>query len=66
MRRVSLWVACVAFAGVLAGQTKTHLKVGDTAPDFELPSTSGKFKLSDHQGKKAVVLAFFSAAFTGG
>jgi len=46
---------------------KTHLKVGDTAPDFELPSTQGKpVKLSDFRGKKNVVLAFFPAAFTGG
>lgn len=46
---------------------KTHLKVGDMAPDFTLPSTAGKpVKLSDYRGKKNVVLAFFPAAFTGG
>lgn len=45
---------------------RTHLKVGDAAPDFTLPSTTGKFTLSDYRGKKVVVLAFFSAAFTGG
>ena len=46
---------------------KTHLKVGDTAPDFELNSSQGKkIKLSDFRGKKTVVLAFFPAAFTGG
>ena len=46
---------------------KTHLKIGDTAPDFELSSTAGKkIKLSDFRGKKNVVLAFFPAAFTGG
>jgi peroxiredoxin len=46
---------------------KTHLKVGDEAPDFTLPSTTGqKVKLSDFRGKKNVVLAFFPAAFTGG
>jgi peroxiredoxin len=46
---------------------KTHLKVGDTAPDFTLPSTAGKpVKLSDFKGKKNVVLAFYPAAFTGG
>jgi hypothetical protein len=46
---------------------KTHLKVGDTAPDFTLPSTAGDpAKLSDFIGKKTVVVAFFPAAFTGG
>jgi len=46
---------------------KTHLKVGDTAPEFNLTSTQGgKVKLSDFKGKNTVVLAFFPAAFTGG
>lgn len=46
---------------------KTHLKVGDEAPDFTLPSTAGgSVKLSDFKGKNPVVLAFFPAAFTGG
>lgn len=46
---------------------KTHLKVGDPAPDFTLPSTAGdKVTLSGFRGKETVVLAFFPAAFTGG
>jgi peroxiredoxin len=66
----------IAIAGVFtralraqAPQTpiKTHLKVGDAAPDFSLPSTSGgTVTLSSFKGKKPVVLAFFPAAFTGG
>lgn len=48
-------------------QIKTHLKVGDAAPDFTLPATDGKtYKLSDFKGKKTVVLAFYVLAFTGG
>ncbi len=46
---------------------KTHLKVGDVAPDFTLPGTDNKtYKLSDFRGKKTVVLAFYVLAFTGG
>jgi peroxiredoxin len=70
MKRVLLPMLCAAFAATLGAQQappKTHLKVGDTAPDFSLPSTTGKeIKLSDYAGKKTVVLSFFPAAFTGG
>jgi cytochrome oxidase Cu insertion factor (SCO1/SenC/PrrC family) len=46
---------------------KTHLKVGDPAPDFTLSNTKGeKVRLSDFRGKKNVVLAFYVLAFTGG
>lgn len=46
---------------------KTHLKVGQPAPEFALPDTAGKpVKLSDFKGKKNVVLAFYVLAFTGG
>lgn len=45
---------------------KTHLKPGDSAPDFSLKSHQGKeVKLSDYRGKKNVVLAFYPACFTG-
>jgi peroxiredoxin len=73
MTRRLLWATCLAGAAAVAQQTappKTHLKVGDTAPDFTVPgrsNTTGKdIKLSDFRGKKTVVLAFFPAAFTGG
>jgi peroxiredoxin len=69
MRKVQ-FLLLASTAVSLVGQfnpPKTHLKVGDEAPDFSLPSTSGKdVKLSDFRGKKNVVLAFFPAAFTGG
>jgi peroxiredoxin Q/BCP len=46
---------------------KTHLKVGDAAPDFSLRGTDDKiYKLSDFKGQKNVVLAFYVLAFTGG
>jgi thioredoxin-dependent peroxiredoxin len=61
-------VALLSIAAV-AQQTpgKTHLKVGDAAPDFTLRATDGKsYKLSDFKGKKNVVLAIYVLAFTGG
>lgn len=46
----------------------TTLKVGDEAPDFELPDnvTGAKVKLSSFRGKKNVVVAFYYFAFTDG
>lgn len=64
-----LLFASIGAAGLIAqfNPPKTQLKVGDSAPDFTLPSTSGdKVTLSSFRGKKNVVLAFFPAAFTGG
>jgi len=42
------------------------LKVGDEAPDFELPSSPAgeKFKLSDQRGKNAVIINFVPFAFS--
>jgi cytochrome oxidase Cu insertion factor (SCO1/SenC/PrrC family) len=46
---------------------QTHLKIGDSAPDFTLTDTNGQpVKLGDFRGKKNVVLAFYVLAFTGG
>jgi peroxiredoxin len=70
MRKIRILLLAAAAAVSLFGQAnppKTQLKVGDEAPDFTLPSTTGQpVKLSDFRGKKNVVLAFFPAAFTGG
>ena len=50
-----------------AAPPKTHLKVGDMAPDFTVASIAGKpVSLKDFKGQKGLVLAFFPAAFTGG
>ena len=69
-RLLLLTIACAAtslFAQQQQPQPHTHLKVGDTAPDFTLPDNNNHpVKLSDFRGKKNVVLAFFPAAFTGG
>lgn len=44
----------------------TTLKVGDDAPDFELPSDprGEKFHLSDYHGKNAIIINFLPAAFS--
>jgi peroxiredoxin Q/BCP len=43
------------------------LKMGDEAPAFSLPASTGKtITLSEFKGRKKVVLAFFPKAFTGG
>jgi peroxiredoxin (alkyl hydroperoxide reductase subunit C) len=45
--------------------SKLKVKVGDLAPDFTLPSLSGrKITLSQYRGKKNVVLSFVPAAWT--
>jgi peroxiredoxin Q/BCP len=31
---------------------------GDPAPDFELPGTDGRFKLSEHRGERVVLLFY--------
>jgi peroxiredoxin Q/BCP len=43
-----------------------ELKVGDKAPDFNLPGTDGKtHTLAEYKGH-TVILAWFPKAFTGG
>ena len=71
MKTLSLTLLGLVASATLFAQPiqprKTHLKVGDEAPDFNLNATTGgKVKLSDMRGKNNVVLAFFPAAFTGG
>ena len=36
----------------------TGPRVGDTAPDFELEGTEGRFKLSEHRGGRAMLLFY--------
>jgi|tagenome__1003787_1003787.scaffolds.fasta_scaffold20143048_2 peroxiredoxin len=76
MKLLNVIALAAATGALLLGQAKssggnepasTKLKIGDTAPDFTLPATTGdKVTLSSFRGKQTVVLAFFPAAFTGG
>jgi len=66
-------LALAAGAVVLLGacacssSARADLRPGDTAPAFELRGSDGKtYRLADYLGKKAVVLAWFPKAFTGG
>ena len=72
---MKMFVMSAAFgiaAVAMSGQTPqtppadTGLRAGDRAPNFELAGSDGKtWRLSDLKGK-AVVLAWFPKAFTGG
>jgi len=58
-----LAMAAVAMAQAPAGGPQP----GDAAPAFSLPGSDGAtHTLADFAGKKAVVVAWFPKAFTGG
>jgi len=61
-------LALVALScAVVSAQPQGELKPGDPAPAFTVPGSDGKtYSLADFKGKKAVVLAWFPKAFTGG
>jgi peroxiredoxin len=66
---LALMVAALPFAAQSqeAAIATTKLKVGDTAPDFTLPSNQqSAVTLSSFRGKKNVILAFYILAFTPG
>jgi hypothetical protein len=55
-----LLVSVLGIAGVTAA-----LEVGEPAPDFTLPSTTGeKISLSQFRGKQPVLLEFYGADFS--
>jgi len=48
-------------------EAPVELKPGDIAPDFTLPGSDGRsYRLGDFKGRRAVVIAWFPKAFTGG
>ena len=61
----TLFLLGVLLAGMLgATGVARALEVGDKAPDFTLPSTTGgKISLNQFRGKKHVLLEFYVADF---
>jgi peroxiredoxin Q/BCP len=72
--RMLMASAAATTAGVMtmvagtAGRGDVELKPGDPAPAFELPGSDGRVhRLSEILGRgRAVVIAWFPKAFTGG
>jgi len=60
--------AVLGMAGTSSlAQAPVELKVGDMAPAFSAPGSDGTtHTLAESIGKRAVVLAWFPKAFTGG
>jgi peroxiredoxin Q/BCP len=67
---VILFATVVSALGVARAEGAVpagELKPGDPAPPFTLKGSDGKtHQLADYAGKRAVVLAWFPKAFTGG
>ena len=66
MSRFLLSVLCVAAVAATGAQAPVELKAGDAAPGFTLPGSDGKTHTLSQYAGKAVVLAWFPKAFTGG
>jgi hypothetical protein len=50
-----------------SADSRPRLQPGDPAPQFSLMGSDGRIhSLLDHIGRRAVVLAWFPKAFTGG
>jgi hypothetical protein len=60
----NVWLGALLGLSMTAGAAHA-VDVGQKAPEFSLPSSTGKeIKLGDFAGKKNVVLFFFVGAFT--
>jgi peroxiredoxin Q/BCP len=66
MSRFLLSVLCVTAVAATGAQAPVELKVGDMAPGFTLPGSDGKTHALSQYAGRAVVLAWFPKAFTGG
>lgn len=63
--RIRSWWFGILLGLSLAAGSAQAVDVGQKAPEFALPSSTGKeIKLADFAGKKNVVLFFYIGAFT--
>ena len=63
--RLLLGFSCL-FA-MAASSSAAEPKVGDPAPAFSLPGSDGRtYMLEEFKNKRALVIAWFPKAFTGG
>lgn len=64
---VAVVIAAVVLFAVGRARAAAEPKPGDTAPDFALAGSDGRtHSLADSRGRRAVVVAWFPKAFTGG
>jgi len=62
--RTGIVLAGAFLAAVFGAATLEAIEIGDRAPDFELPATTGgTIKLSQFLGKQAVLVEFYGADF---
>ena len=64
-RITSRFLSSVLLAGVLGiAGVAAALEIGEKAPDFTLPSTTGKdISLSQFQGKQLVLIEFYGSDY---
>ena len=59
-----LWIGSIAIGPLFFADMALSLEIGDRAPDFSLPSTSGEqVSLSQFRGKQRVLLEFYGSDF---
>lgn len=67
LRLTRFGLAALVALPMLGSQMAAALEEGDKAPDFRLQGSDGNtYSLSQFEGEKPVVIAFFPKAFTGG
>ena len=66
-RTLASLIGFVVSLTICAAEDVPELKVGDEVPAFELKGSDGKtYKSADYKDKKAMVIAWFPKAKTGG